>query len=171
MSGSAGRVVVGVDDSLGSLEALRRAVDVARATQRCLEIVRVWKPSVCSYSKVDFSITNWQIARREQHYLDEAIARALGARPVDLDVRTHVRGWEGNAGRVLSFIASREDDLLVLGSSHRRLLFWMRPSSVGRYCVRHVRCPLLVVPLPTLARTLGNRAYYGKRLVRSLTTG
>ena len=166
MSSSAGRVVVGVGGSLGSLEALRCALDIARATQRPLEIVWVWKPTVCSYSRIDFSITNWDIARRERHNLDEAIARALGRMPMDVDVRTHVRGWEGNAGRVLSFLASREDDLLVLGSSHRSL-FWLRPSSVGRYCVRHVRCPLLVVPLPPLARALGNRTYQAKRLIRS----
>lgn len=171
MSRAEGRVVVGVNGSLGSLEALRRGVDIARGTQRRLDVVRVWQPTVCSYNKADFSITSRPIARREQHNLDESIAQALGTPPPDLDLRTTVRGWEGNAGRVLTWLANREDDLLVLGSSHRGLLSWMRPRSVGRYCVRHARCPLLVVPLPALARSVWSRPFQTKRLVRAITSG
>lgn len=164
------RIVVGVDGSLGSLEALRQAVHGGRATGRSVEVVRVWRPSVCSYDSTDFTITNPDVARYQQQCLDESLTCALGGRPDDIEIHTHVRAWEGNSGRVLTRFAGGANDLLMIGASRGGRLSGLRPNSVGRYCVGHARCALLVVPLPELARSVGQTPWYGKRLVKAMTT-
>ena len=167
-----GRIVVGVDGSLGSLEALRQAVHCARAAGHPLEleVVRVWRPTVCSYTRADFSITNPDVARYQRQCLHESLTRALGGRPDDIEIHTHVRAWEGNSGKILTWFADGDDDLLIIGSSRNKRFSGLSRGSVGRYCVRHARCALLVVPLPEFAKAIGHIPWwYGRRMVRALT--
>lgn len=164
-----GRVVVGVDGSLGSLEALRQAIRCGRKIGYALEVVRVWQPTVCSYTRSDFCITNPDVARYQRQCLDESLTHALGGRPDDIEIHTRVRAWEGNSGKVLTRFADRTNDLLIIGSSRRGWLSGLSRGSVGRYCVRHAQCALLVVPLPEFAKSVGHTPWYGKRMVRALT--
>ena len=47
-------------------------------------------------------------------------------------------------------------DLLVLGTSHRRMLAQIICGRVSRYCLAHARCPVLTVPPPALAREISH---------------
>lgn len=142
-----GRVIVGVDGSLGSLGALRRAVAEARQRSAQLIAVRVvsqelsWVGALCDD---DLAVLGQQ--------LHDAFQDALGDVPSDLETQSLV--LVGATGRALVDFADREDDLLVVGASerHRPRRWWHR--SVSAYCVRHARCPVLSVPLPEFARTM-----------------
>jgi nucleotide-binding universal stress UspA family protein len=142
-----GRVIVGVDSSLGSLGALRQAVAEARQRGAQLCAVRVvsqelsWVGALCDD---DLAVLHRQI--------QDAFQDALGEVPSDLETRSLV--LVGAAGRALVDFTDREDDLLVVGAGERgrprRWWHW----SVSAYCVRHARCPVLSVPLPEFARTM-----------------
>jgi hypothetical protein len=56
---------------------------------------------------------------------------------------------------VLVASADREDDLLVIGGSgaHRMTRVWS--AGVARYCARHAHCPVLIAPVPAMARSRG----------------
>jgi len=140
-----GRVVVGVDGTLGSLGALRRAVAEARQRRMPLCAVRV-VPEVHAWVGAA-PLDEADLAAFERQITD-AFADALGGFPPDLEIRTTV--IVGSPGRALVGLARGDEDLLVVGSGdHRR---WRR--SVSGYCVRHAGCPVLSVPLPALARSL-----------------
>lgn len=142
-----GRVIVGVDGSLGSLGALRQAVAEARQRGAQLCAVRVvsqelsWVGALCDD---DLAILRQQIL--------DAFQDALGEVPSDLETRS--LPIVGAAGQALVDFADREDDLLVVGAGERRGLHRWWHRSVSAYCVRHARCPVLCVPLPEFARTM-----------------
>ncbi len=144
-----GRVVVGVDDCLAGLQALRCAVAEARRRRAALCAVRAW---TIPYAGQGVGLRAWR-----QELVDDAavtvygaFATALGGLPRDVDVR--VLAPEGAVARALVELADRDDDLLVVGDCQRRGLRRLRSRSVARYCVRHAGCPVLVVPPPALAR-------------------
>lgn len=170
MTWAHGRIVVGVDGSLASLEALRRAVDVARLHQAPLTAALVWGPEVVSFNTVDFSVNSVELVREGRKRISAAFADARGGEPADVRVSTQVHASEGNAGRVLTWLTDRESDLLVIGSSRGGWFSGLRPSSVGRYCLRHARCAVLVAPLPEFARSVGDTSLRAKRFVRSILT-
>jgi nucleotide-binding universal stress UspA family protein len=149
-----GRVVVGVDGSLGSLGALRRAVAEARRLGRQLCTVRVVRPERLGHGLVSLglvSVDDQEVAALYQQ-INLAYEEALGGVPGD--VKTHSVVMVGTPGQALVSYARYEDDLLVVGAGGQRR--WRRrwPGSVSGYCVRHARCPVLTVPLAEFARTM-----------------
>jgi nucleotide-binding universal stress UspA family protein len=150
------RVIVGVDESLAGLAALRCAVAEARRRQATLIAVRVWSlpvdwpPSPLGYQGHD------DPARQAEDVVGRAFASALVAAPQDLDIR--IATMRGLPGPELVRLADREDDLLVVGSRQRTLLGRMLRGSTATYCVNHADCPVLVVPRPPLAKAGTTRA-------------
>lgn len=167
MNKSVRRVVVGVDGSVGSLAALRRAVDEARLRDAALQAVIAWEAPggdsvrgmACPPSLVRF----WQDEAATR--LTTAWDEAMGGVPTDLDVRLlAVRGKPVDA---LLHVADQEGDLLVVGAAARG--WWRRlvtGASVARHCTVLANCAVLIVPAPALAR--GLRHGGGRRLVREL---
>ncbi len=149
-----GHVVVGIDDSLCGLQALRWAVAQARARGLPLKAVRVWQPGPSGLyptlhsQRDDEATAAAQLVRR-------MFADTMGGIPPDLQVETVA--VPDATGPALVRIA-REDDLLVIGTGRRR--FWRRRrlSRTARYCVSRANCPVLVVPPPSLAREASQRA-------------
>jgi nucleotide-binding universal stress UspA family protein len=149
MAGSdAGRVVVGVCQSLGGYQALRFAVAQARERGGTLVAVR-------AYSVAAPRDAWWRSALVEAAVAEVAAAftDALGRMP--RDVRVQVAVHEGSPGPVLVASADREDDLLIIGGSgaHRMTRAWS--AGVARYCARHAHCPVLIAPVPAMARSRG----------------
>ena len=147
MAGSEpGRVVVGVCRSLGGYQALRYAV--AQARERCAAIV-----AVRAYSVAAAREALWRSALAEAAVAEvsAAFTDALGGMPRDVSVRVAV--YEGSPGPVLVASADRDDDVLVIGGSgaHRLTRAWS--ATVARYCARHARCPVLIAPVPAMARS------------------
>jgi len=151
-----GRVIVGVDDSLAGLQALREAVGIAR--QRGTEVlaVRTYYHSLAAESSFDC----WPVAARSptfmlaplrqdvcEHlaraFVKHAFSEAMGGVPDDVPVDI-VTTYEPTH-RALTTAAELEADLLVIGSS-RRHPWWPFRHSSGRYCAAHAVCPVLIVP-------------------------
>lgn len=160
-----GRVFVGVDESLASLQALRRAAAEARERHAELHVVHVRRPAR-SVSLVDSlgqpipgswldpPRADWLNARAAQ-LIATSLGEAFGGPPADLSVHRTI--LVGRPGTELAALGRRDDDLLVVGTGGGRR--WRHPGrcSVSRYCATHSRCPTLIVPRTELARMVQHR--------------
>jgi nucleotide-binding universal stress UspA family protein len=142
--GSSGqRVVVGVDGSAESVEALRWAAAYATATGATIDAVLSW------------------------HYpAAVGVAAGVAAKPVDDDVRTsmlavmekvltevfgttgpenvHTKITYGHPAVVL-VDESQNADLLVVGNRGQGAFAGMLTGSVSIHCVNNAHCPVVVV--------------------------
>jgi nucleotide-binding universal stress UspA family protein len=134
------RIVVGVDGSPSSQEALRWAVRQAALTGSVVDAVIAWRdPS-------GYAGYGWLI--EDASYQDLA-ARTLGE-TVDgivtagsgVTVRQHV--VEGHPARVL-LDAAQGASLLVVGSRGHGGFTEMVLGSVSHHCVQHAPCPVVVI--------------------------
>lgn len=138
------RVFVGVRATLAGYQALRYAAEEARRRDGILWAVRAYD-------------TPGSGAVRREDLIDTAAAEigmafltAFGGMPAGLTVKLVAR--EGTAGRVLTSVADRADDVIVIGGSGPRRLFSRRRAAVARYCSRSAACPVVVVPPPPMVR-------------------
>jgi nucleotide-binding universal stress UspA family protein len=128
-------IVVGVDGSQCSLEAMRWATRQAELTGAELHAVMAWcLPEIYAYTPRDFEGD----ARKA---LEDAIQQALGEKP---RVPVSTRVVEGHPATAL-IDASRDAQLLVLGSHGRGAFTGMLLGSVSQHCVGHACCPVVVV--------------------------
>ena len=181
---TAGRVIVGVDDSLAGLQALREAAEIAR--QRGMEVLAV---RACHPSAAGTAFDCWPIAVRapfipptplqdvSEHlardFVDHAFSEAMGGIPHDVPVRTII-SYEPPY-RALAETASHETDVLVIGASQHHH-WWPFRHSPGRYCAAHAVCPVLIVPSHQGVCDLNRTARpwhwrQRRRELSSLTTG
>ena len=159
------RVIVGVDESLAGLHALRCAVAEARRRQATLIAVRVWSlPFDWPPGPLGF-VGSEDLAAQAQQVVRRAFASAMVEAPQDLDVR--IATVQGLPGPELVRLADRDDDLLVVGSRQRTLLGRMLRGSTATYCVNHADCPVFVVPRHALAKAGTTRAL-SRRLHREM---
>jgi nucleotide-binding universal stress UspA family protein len=144
-STSTGRVVVGVRGGPAGLQAIRYAVAEARRRAQPLIAVRAFS---CSGNLALFAAAAEEAAGQE---ITLALAGALGRMPDDVKVRPFIR--EGPPGTVLTAVAGRPADLLVIGGSGPHRWIGGRRGHVARECARHAACPVVIVPPPAMART------------------
>ncbi|MFI9272974.1 universal stress protein [Kitasatospora sp. NPDC052896] len=158
------RVIVGVSGSLNSLTALHRAVDEARARQATLVPVLTWTPvgGERNYRAQPCPplLRTWEEAAHAR--LGHAFQDAFGGFPTGLRVDPLV--IRGEAGPVLTQVADRPDDLLVVSTGRQGRLHRLVHGSVSRYCLAHASCAVIAVPpsalqtdLRRLARTVDLR--------------
>ncbi|MFC0437823.1 universal stress protein [Kutzneria buriramensis] len=169
------RVVVGVDGSVGSLQALRRAVTEARMRAVPLVAVVAWSApggEVAYRRTLDVKLKKmWEQGAWER--LARAWDEALGGIPHDVDVQqVAVRA---DAGKALVRIAEDENDLLVIGAGRRSPLRRALIPSVPRYCAAHALCSVLLVPPSPLSRQMDHgmlpRLLRRRRAVNHLVGG
>lgn len=141
-----GRVIVGISNSLAGYEALRFAVAEARRRGATLIALRAFRYSYYGGARQFDHIFH----EAAQAAVTTALAEALGGAPLDVAVRVLVR--EGIPGRVLAAIADRADDVIVIGGSNRRMALGRRRGLVARDCSRSAVCPVVVIPMPEMAR-------------------
>jgi nucleotide-binding universal stress UspA family protein len=146
------RVVIGVQDSIAGVNALRRGVAEARRRHATVYAVRASTSRRASGYLAGRTRRVEQTTRAAQSALD-VFVRAVGGIPPDVEVR--VIAVDEPAGPALVSFADREDDLLVVGDAQRRGMHRLRSGSVARHCVRRAGCPVLVVPPPVLAKMNG----------------
>jgi nucleotide-binding universal stress UspA family protein len=145
-----GSIVVGVDGSDASHEALRWAADEARLRSASLVAVYAWAfvppqpigdPGMLAMPAGDLPGQLEAESEAAQIALDEAVAGVLGADPpVDVEKRL----VEGDAGDVLVG-ESKAAELVVVGSHGRSGLKAALLGSVSRHVVAHAACPVVVV--------------------------
>lgn len=138
MTTPSARIVVGVDGSAASVEALRWAVTQAELTSATVEAIASWESpdqhGIASYAaEIDWV----DITRRT---LEIAIKEAgLGDRH---DVQASVR--QGPPAHVL-VEASRQAQLLVVGTRGHGGFAGLLLGSTSAYVIAHAACPVLVV--------------------------
>jgi nucleotide-binding universal stress UspA family protein len=149
------RIVVGIDGSLGSLQALRYATDEARRRRVPLLPVIAWVPPGGDLAERRHSSPYlrkiWRDAAWER--LNAAFDDGLGGIPADLQVEPHVE--RGETGPVLVDVANQPEDLIVVGTGRRGALSRLLHRSVAKYCVAHAKCPVLAVPPSALMDEMG----------------
>ena len=125
-----GKVVVGVDGSDSSLEALRWAKSQARITGASLEVVSVWEYPIPSgaWPPADFDPESETRAA-----LKKITDRELG---IEQGIEFHQTLVEGHPAHVLVHVAEQAD-LLVVGSRGHGAFVGMLLGSVSEYCASH----------------------------------
>jgi nucleotide-binding universal stress UspA family protein len=133
-------VVVGVDGSPASRDALRWAADYARLTGGPLQAISVWHWPVSMV--VSVPIPDGFDPMQEAHAaLEKILGEVLGEAP-GITVTTQVVG--GAAASVL-IDAAREAALLVVGSRGHGGFTGLLLGSVSEHCTRYAACPVVVV--------------------------
>lgn len=137
------RIVVGVDGSPSSIDALSWAVDQARARSAVVEAVTAWQYPVTTGWTVPIAADE-DLAGIAREVLDDAIAKVTGAEP-PVEIRPRV--VEGGAMPCL-LDAAKGADLLVVGSRGHGGFTGALLGSVSQHCVQHAPCPVVVVRHP-----------------------
>jgi nucleotide-binding universal stress UspA family protein len=139
---AAPRIVVGVDGSESSKNALRWAARLAEATGAGLDAVAAWDPTALyGWSALSVMPTIDSPQADIEKSLSETVDEVFGAdRPQDLRLKT----LEGPAARTLLTV-SEGALMLVVGSRGRGGFAGMLLGSVSAKVAEHAKCPVLVV--------------------------
>ncbi|MCX2182688.1 universal stress protein [Streptomyces sp. SKN60] len=145
------RIVVGVDGSPASYEALRWAVQQARLTGAKLEAWGAYDvPGAVGWSAPAVDAA-FDAGQARQAVSDEI--RAVIDRTGDVQLEEHVA--RGNPASVLTE-ASVGADLLVVGSRGRGGFASLLLGSVSQQCAVHASCPVVIVRPGTTAEGVGS---------------
>jgi nucleotide-binding universal stress UspA family protein len=139
---SAGRIVVGMDGSPSSIEALKWADRVGTALDVPIDVVISWEWPV-NYGVVMIP-PNWQPDVDAKNALTEACDAAFGDR-TPKGLRSIIR--EGQPVQVLLH-ASQGAEMLVVGSRGHGGFAGLLLGSVSAPCVEHASCPVVVLHAP-----------------------
>ncbi|MFJ3235285.1 universal stress protein [Streptomyces sp. NPDC086787] len=134
------RVVVGVDGSRSSYEALCWAVRYAGLVGGTVEAIAVWElPGLYGWSgpAVDMDVDE----EETQQKMTQELTDVLGAETAG-SVRTHV--VHGNAADVL-LRAAEGAEVLVVGSRGRSGFTRALLGSVSQHVSQHASCPVVIV--------------------------
>jgi nucleotide-binding universal stress UspA family protein len=133
------RIVVGVDGSDGSKDALRWAANLAGLLGARVDVVATWElPTGSLLRALPPSFTPEPDMDR---VLDEAVDEVFGAeRPADLRLKV----LEGPAARTL-VTAGKGALMLVVGSRGLGGFAGLLLGSVSSWVAEHAACPVLVV--------------------------
>jgi len=133
------RIVVGVDGSKPSDDALRWARFLAESTGGTLQAVFVW-PSLAEWAWVGVP-QNLDPSKDATRFLDQALDRVFGD---DRPARLQATVAEGSPTKALLQI-SEGARMLVVGSRGRGGFTGLLLGSVSAACAEHAHCPVLVV--------------------------
>lgn len=147
----AGVIVVGVDGSSASREALRWAAEEARLRDARLVAIFAWtfvppapmaEPGMIPMPAMDFPGQLEAERKAAEEELRSAVqgAFAESASPVEVERKL----VEGDPAEVLEAEGS-EADLVVVGSHGRSAIAAALLGSVSKHVVDHARCPVVVV--------------------------
>jgi nucleotide-binding universal stress UspA family protein len=135
----AGRIVVGVDGSAHSEQALRWAARLAAIFSARLEAVTAWDfPAAYGFVSVP---SDWDPAGDMREVLDETVRAVFGDQP-PVGLQRQVR--EGGAAKVL-IEASQGAIMLVVGSRGHGGFAGLLLGSVSANVAEHAPCPVLVI--------------------------
>lgn len=132
-------IVVGVDGSASSLDALRRAAALAQALDAPLRVVTIWDyPAILEGG---YSMEGWSPEGNAQEILSDALLETFdGAPPAGLT--SAIR--QGSTTTTLLDESSRAQ-MLVLGSRGQGGFASLLLGSISANCAQHAHCPVLIV--------------------------
>jgi nucleotide-binding universal stress UspA family protein len=145
------RIVVGVDGSDASKDALRWAVEEARFRKATVDAVYAWQvpimppdvgPSLApSASALEMTSLFPKLAESAQLLVDEVVKEVVGDQ-ADVEVRPlPIEGPPANA----LLEAAQDADLLVVGSRGHGHFKGMLLGSTSLHVVQHAPCPVVVL--------------------------
>jgi nucleotide-binding universal stress UspA family protein len=138
-NGTAATIVVGVDGSQQSVEALRWAARTAPALGAGIKVVGAWEypPEYAGY--VPLGSDNFDEITRKQ--VDKAVREAFGD---DVPAGLSTSVVFGHPSKVL--VRESEDaTMLVVGRRGHGGFRGLLLGSVSAACVSHAKCPVLVI--------------------------
>lgn len=135
---STGRIVVGVDGSESSKQALRWAARLAAGDGSRIEAITAWDYPQAYNSPVD---PNWRPDLDAQTILDDTVREVFGDDPPTGLVPVVRHG----PPRTVLIEASRGAELLVVGSRGHGGFAGLLLGSVSSACSEHAHCPVLVL--------------------------
>ena len=128
-------IIVGVSRA-ENLLALNWAIDETLRWQCALTVVHCLDNRI----SVEVPVPLADDIEKAQAIIDRAV---LVAR--DRGIHARARLCDGFPGEVL-VESSKAAELLVIGSTNRGLLSRSVHESITKYCVRHAKCPLTIIP-------------------------
>lgn len=134
----AGRIVVGVDGSPCSILALQRARKMAEALEIGIDVLVAWQYQ--SYMGEGFA-GDFHPDEDAKQIATDSIAAAFGE-DVPVDITCSAR--QGSPSQIL-LEASREAEMLVMGSRGHGGFMGLLLGSVSAQCAEHAHCPVLIV--------------------------
>jgi nucleotide-binding universal stress UspA family protein len=147
------RVVVGVDGSKQSHQALRWAAQVASQWGAQLEVVIAWEYPAGAYGLATWP-AEWDLAQDTRKTLEITLDEVFGTdRPADL--RVTVR--QGGAAQVL-LKQAKGATMLIVGSRGHGGFAGLLLGSVSASVAEHAQCPVLVVHGETAAPVVAQQA-------------
>lgn len=139
-------IVVGMDGSPDSRQALRWALNQARCTGAHVEALLVWSDPWALTGPPNLRMAGKERGAHLRKVLEEAVEAAVRAEGAD-DVKVVQRVVAGNPVETL-VNESRAGALLVVGTTGMSgLRRWML-GSVSQHCAQLSRVPVVLVPLP-----------------------
>jgi nucleotide-binding universal stress UspA family protein len=146
-----GRIVVGVDGSDASKDALRWAVDEARLRKATVDAVHAWQvpimppdvgPSLApSASALEMTSLLPKLEESARLLVEQFVHDAAGDQP-DVEIRPlPIEGPPANA----LLEAAQDAELLVVGSHGHGRFKGMLLGSTSLHAVQHAPCPVVVL--------------------------
>jgi nucleotide-binding universal stress UspA family protein len=137
------KIVVGVDGSDESKNALRWAVDEARVHGASVAAVHAWQapppvPELTPVPTYDISILP-ELREASVRFVAEVVKEVVG----ESDVSVEPAAVEGPAAAVLTD-AARDADLLVVGSRGHGGFTGLLLGSVSQQLAHHSPCPVVI---------------------------
>ncbi len=136
------RMVVGVDGSSNSEQALAWALDHAPARDAGVEAVHAWQAFATGSFQGIVATDHDDLEQAAAELLDESIERAVVGHATTPIQRVLVPGTPATA----LLEQSRDADLVVVGSRGRGGFRGLLLGSVSHQVMQHAPCPVIVVP-------------------------
>jgi nucleotide-binding universal stress UspA family protein len=144
------RILVGVDGSKESMKALREGLSLAKLLDSTVEVLLVISPRIYSQFAErevishDSEGENQHISMLQQE--ENEICDAIRSTAVELgkEVRIHTRVGDAIKG-LIEFAASNQIELIVVGSSGKRMASRLLLGSVSTGVVHQSQVPVLVI--------------------------
>ena len=136
------RIVVPIDLSTCSLDALEYAVQFARPLGASITILHAMEP--VAYG-LDFSLTHAKEWKEQRAYLEKRLT-VLTACLTALGIQTdHALKPGLPADSITSYVTGQGYDLMIMGTHGRRGLSHVLVGSIAGAMLRHAPCPVLTV--------------------------
>ncbi|WP_163549346.1 universal stress protein [Candidatus Frankia nodulisporulans] len=137
-----GPVVVGVDGSPTSIEALRWAAGEARLRGAVLRVVQAWAPVPVGYPAVYVGVDFEASEKAARSVLDACLDAGIAQRGT-----LTVEDMLVTDGATHALLTATEDaQLLVVGSRGHGGFAELLLGSVTHQCLHHAPCPVVVIP-------------------------
>lgn len=138
MSERTGKILVGVDGSPASIDAIRWAAEQARLTESTLIAITSWSiPASYGVAFGGEDAIDWR--QNAAQALEEALSDALGSAAADVQRLVE----QGHPSYVLTE-ASKSADLIVVGSRGHGGFAGLVLGSVSQHVVSHSACPVVI---------------------------